>query len=333
MGDKVTSPAPNGPWGQHPRACSGPRLLGLLLLLVGAALLLALGSGAGGLAGAAATPALVWDLRLPRALCAFAVGGLLALAGTLMQVLLRNPLADPYVLGVSGGAGCAALLALSFGLPAAWLPGCAFAGALASMLLVLTLGRAGVAQDPTRLLLGGVVMAAGWGALVALLLALSPTQRLPGMLFWLMGDLSDADRPLVPLAALAAGTLIALALARPLDLLLQGEPRAAALGIAIGTLRTAAFLLGSLLTGVAVAVAGSIGFLGLVVPHMLRLLGATGHRLLIPAVVLLGGALLLLADTLARTLTAPRELPVGVLTALLGVPLFLYLLRRDAGNG
>jgi iron complex transport system permease protein len=150
------------------------------------------------------------------------------------------------------------------------------------------------------------------------------------MLFWLMGDLSDADTPLVPLLLLAVGTLAALSLSRPLDLLQQGETQAAAFGVSTGTLSKAIFLLGSLLTAAAVAIAGSIGFLGLVVPHLLRLLGATGHRLLIPGVVLLGGTLLLLADTLARTLAAPRELPVGVITALLGVPLFLHLLRRDA---
>jgi len=305
-------------------------LLGVLLLLAAAALVLALGSGAAGLGWDRVPAVLIWELRLPRALCAFAVGGLLALAGTLMQVLLRNPLADPYILGISGGAACATLLALLLGLPAAWLTGSAFAGALGAMLLVFALGRVGSAPDSTRLLLTGVVLAAGWGALVSLLLALSPTARLPGMLFWLMGDLSDADTPLPPLLLLALGSLAALALARPLDLLLQGETQAAVFGVSTGTLRSAIFLLASLLTATAVALAGSIGFLGLVVPHMLRLLGATGHRLLIPGAALLGGALLLLADTLARTLTAPRELPVGVITALLGVPLFLYLLRRDA---
>ena len=307
-----------------------PRLLGVLLLLAIAALALALGSGADGLDWGDVPTAVLWELRLPRALCAFAVGGLLALAGTLMQVLLRNPLADPYILGISGGAACATLLALLLGLPAAWLTGSAFIGALGAMLLVFALGRVGSAADGTQLLLTGVVLAAGWGALVTLLLALSPTARLPGMLFWLMGDLSNADTPGSPLLLLAGGTLTALALARPLDLLLQGEIPAATLGVSTGALRQAIFLLASLLTATAVAIAGSIGFLGLVAPHLLRLLGATDHRRLIPGAALLGGILLLLADTLARTLTAPRELPVGVLTALLGVPLFLYLLRRDA---
>lgn len=316
----------------------GALLLSALLLLTAMALALALGSGEDGIgfalppSGSSIPARLVWELRLPRALCAFAVGGLLALAGALMQALLGNPLADPYILGISGGAACTTLLALLLEISPAWLTGSAFVGALAAMLLVFGLGRVGSAPAVTRLLLTGVVLAAGWGALVSLLLAVSPTMRLPGMLFWLMGDLSDANTPLLPLLLLFSGTLAALALARPLDLLVQGETQAATFGVATGGLRKMIFLLGSLLTATAVAIAGSIGFLGLVVPHMLRLLGATNHRLLVPSTALLGGALLLMADTLARTLAAPRELPVGVVTALLGVPLFLYLLHRDRAN-
>jgi iron complex transport system permease protein len=323
------------------KPCCRPWLLFFLLLLLAlAGFVLALGSGSQGLGLAAlfddshpqrATLAwsLVQELRLPRALCAFAVGGLLALAGVLMQVLLRNPLGDPYILGVSGGAAFAVLLSMLLGLPVAWLTGSAFGGALCSMLTVFLLARGEGARSDTRLLLTGVVMAAGWSALVSLVLALSPAQRLPGMLFWLMGDLSDADTPLAPLLLLGLGTLAALGLARPLDLLQQGESQAAALGVSTGALRSGIFLLGSLLTAAAVTVAGSIGFVGLVVPHMFRFLGGAGHRLLVPGSVLLGGTLLLLADTLARTLTAPQQLPVGVITALLGVPLFLYLLNRN----
>jgi len=322
--------------------CCRPRLLfSLLLILALGALLLALVSGSQGLGWAALfdesdprRAALAWslvqELRLPRALSAFAVGGLLALAGVLMQVLLRNPLGDPYILGVSGGAAFAVLLSMLLGLPVAWLTGSAFGGALGSMLMVFLLAGGEGPRSDTRLLLTGVVTAAGWAALVSLVLALSPAQRLPGMLFWLMGDLSDADAPLAPMLLLGLGTLAALALARPLDLLQQGENQAAALGVSTAALRTGVFLLGSLLTAGAVTVAGSIGFVGLVVPHMFRLLGGAGHRLLIPGSVLLGGTLLLLADTLARTLTAPQQLPVGVITALLGVPLFLYLLNRGA---
>ncbi len=320
--------------------CRPWRLFVLLLLLAAGNFALALGSGSEGIglfglntpvdaADADLTSSLIWQLRLPRALSAFAVGGLLALSGVLMQVLLRNPLGDPYILGVSGGAGFAVISALLLGLPAAWQGGAAFGGALTSMLAVFLLARLRSPGDDTRLLLTGVVMAAGWSALVSLLLSLSPTARLPGMLFWLMGDLSDADAPLVPMAILALGGSAGFALARPLDLLQQGDNQAAAYGLAVPATRGAVLVLGSLLTAAAVSVAGSVGFVGLVAPHMFRLLGGAGHRLLIPGAILLGGSLLLLADTLARTLAAPRQLPVGVLTALLGVPLFLYLLNSE----
>ncbi|HEC16730.1 MAG TPA: iron ABC transporter permease [Sedimenticola sp.] len=271
---------------------------------------------------------LIWELRLPRALSAFAVGGLLALAGALMQVLLRNPLGDPYILGISGGAATASLLAMLAGASAAWLTGFAFGGALASMLLVFALAHGQGAWTPTRLLLTGVVIAAGWGALISLILAVSPAERLPGMLFWLMGDLSDADRPALPLLVLTAGSAWALLLAPGLNLLARGELQAAALGVEVRPLRLMIFLLASLLTAAAVTVGGSIGFVGLVAPHLFRLGAAGDHRLLIPGATLLGGSLLLLADTLARTLLSPQQLPVGVVTALLGVPVFLWLLHR-----
>jgi iron complex transport system permease protein len=275
---------------------------------------------------------LIWEIRLPRSLSAFAVGGLLALAGALMQVLLRNPLGDPYILGISGGAATAALLAMLAGLSAAWLTGFAFAGALSAMLLVFTLARGQGAWIPTRLLLTGVVIAAGWGALISFILAITPSQQLPGMLFWLMGDLSDADAPRLPLLLLLAGTAIALWLAPALNLLARGELQAAALGVEVPPLRYIIFLLASLLTAAAVTVGGSIGFVGLVVPHLFRLVGGSDHRLLIPGATLLGGSLLLFADTLARSLLAPQQLPVGVISALLGVPLFLYLLNRHPAS-
>ena len=274
--------------------------------------------------------ALVLDLRLPRALAAFAVGGLLALAGALMQVLLRNPLADPYILGVSGGAACAALTAMLLGLGGAWVSGSAFAGALLAMLLVFALGRGGGDWSPTRLLLTGVVVAAGWGALISFLLATSPDRRLPGMLFWLMGDLGAGTvaGPGLGLVVLVLGLLGALALAAQLNVLAHGDLAARSLGVELGRLRGAIYLLASLLTASAVTLAGTIGFVGLVTPHLLRLAGLTDHRRLLPACVLLGGALLLCADTAARSLLAPRQLPTGVVTALIGVPLFLFLLRR-----
>jgi len=272
---------------------------------------------------------IVLELRLPRALAAFAVGGMLALAGAQMQVLLGNPLADPYVLGISGGAAIGALLAMLTGAAIFGINGAALIGALASMLLVFGLSHGRGVWSPTRLLLTGVVVAAGWGALISFLLVMAPQQNLPGMLFWLMGDLSHANRAIPGLVVLAFGLLITLPHARSLNLLARGEQQAAALGVEVKPLRLQLYLTASLLTAAAVTIGGSIGFVGLVVPHMLRLFAGSDHRLLLPATVLGGGTLLLVADTLARTLLAPQQLPVGVLTAMLGVPLFLYLLQRS----
>lgn len=272
---------------------------------------------------------IVLELRLPRALAAFAVGGMLALAGAQMQVLLGNPLADPYILGISGGAAIGALLAMLLGAAAFGINGAALLGAITSMLIVFGLAQGRGVWSPTRLLLTGVVVAAGWGALISFLLVMAPQQNLPGMLFWLMGDLGHAERPLPGLLILLFGLLITLPRARSLNLLARGELQAAALGVEVKPLRLQLYLTASLLTAAAVTIGGSIGFVGLVVPHMLRLLAGSDHRLLLPATVLGGGTLLLVADTLARTLFAPEQLPVGVLTAMLGVPLFLYLLQRS----
>jgi len=271
---------------------------------------------------------ILWDLRLPRTLTAFAVGGSLALAGALIQVLLRNPLGDPYVLGVSGGASAAVLAALLAGLPVAWQPGLAFVGAAVSMALVFALGGRDGVLGVERLLLTGVVVATGWAALISFTLSVAPPAQLPGMLFFLMGDLADAPTPWPAAIALVAGLALALAFARDLNLLTLGELRAATLGVEAGRLRLGLYLLSSLLTAVAVSTAGGIGFVGLVAPHMVRLAGGSDHRWVLPGAVLLGGALLTLADTAARVAVAPRQLPVGVLTALVGVPLFLYLLHR-----
>ena len=271
---------------------------------------------------------IVRELRLPRAVNAFATGGLLAVAGVLMQVLVRNPLADPYVLGISGGAAVGALGAILVGAAGFLVPGAAFVGAAASTALVLALGRAGGAWMPTRLLLVGVIVAAGWGAVVTFMLAVAPDQRLRGMLFWLMGDLSHASGGGIALGALAVGAAAALVLARKLNLLAHGDDRAAILGVEVAPTRLAVFLLASALTAAAVTTAGTVGFIGLVVPHLVRLASGEDHRVLVPGAALLGGGLLVLADTLARTLLAPQQLPVGVVTALVGVPLFLFLLAR-----
>jgi len=317
------------------------RLLITLILLAAAPLSLwfAVSQGSLDIGGAALWHALfgepggtaylvVHDLRLPRALSAFAVGGLLALSGALLQVLLRNPLADPYVLGISGGAAVAALLAMLAGLGAGWLRASAFFGAMVSMLVVFGLSRAATAWTQNRLLLTGVVVAAGWGAVISLVLTLAPAAQVQGMLFWLLGDLGYAANPGVALLALALGLGVAFWLARPLNLLLRGESVAAALGENPVRLRFVIYILASLLTALAVTLAGCVGFVGLVIPHILRLAGGSDHRFLLPASALLGGGFLTVADTLARSWAAPAQLPVGVLTALLGVPVFLYLLVR-----
>ena len=316
----------------------------LLITLALASLILALFSGSvsigwsdllatlGGAQPELASHNQILELRLTRALGAFATGGLLSLAGALMQVLVRNPLADPYVLGISGGAAVAALLTMLLGLGGAWLTGSAFAGALFAMLLVFGLARGRGSWTPTRLLLTGVVLAAGWGALISFILAISPDSNMRGMLFWLMGDLSYVRSPMPALIMLLLGLLLSWPLGRDLNVLIRGELQAGALGIDSNRIQGILFLLASLLTAIAVVQAGSIGFVGLVIPHIMRLIGLTDHRLLLPAAALAGGSLLVLADTLARTILAPQQLPVGIITALLGVPLFLYLLRREVSS-
>ncbi|NJD26226.1 MAG: iron ABC transporter permease [Betaproteobacteria bacterium] len=272
---------------------------------------------------------IVLQLRLPRALAGFACGALLALAGALMQVLLRNPLADPYVLGISGGAGVGAMFAMLLGLPLIAVDGLAFAGALAAMLLVFGLAHGDGSWTQTRLLLTGVIVAAGCGALIALMLSIAEEHRLRGMLFWLMGDLGQGTPWWPAMLALVVALVVALPFARELNLVARGLLQAQALGVAVDRLRYAIYLLASLATAVSVTTAGSIGFVGLVVPHLIRLAIGNDQRLLLPASALAGGTLLVFADTLARTLIAPQQLPVGVLTALIGVPLFLFLLSRQ----
>jgi iron complex transport system permease protein len=324
---------------------SRSRAVAVLVILAGvavASMLLALAAGSmriplpevfaalsgGGETGEMSAEVVV-RLRLPRALGGFSCGGLLALSGALLQVLLRNPLADPYILGISGGAGVGAIVSILLGLGVAFVGGAAFAGALAAMLLVFGLAHGDGSWTQTRLLLTGVIVAAGCGALIALILSIAPDHQLHGMLFWLMGDLSQAVHPELALWALAAVLLLALPFARELNLLSRGPDTALSLGVRVGALRRGVYFTASLATAAAVAQAGSIGFIGLIVPHLMRLATGNDQRLLLPASALAGGSLLVVADTLARTLIAPRQLPVGVLTALIGVPVFLFLLARD----
>jgi iron complex transport system permease protein len=274
---------------------------------------------------------IVWELRMPRALAAFGTGIVLAVAGVLMQALLRNPLADPYVLGVSGGAAVGALGLMLAGATGIAVDAAAAAGALGAMLLVFAVAHGPGGWTTTRLLLTGVVVAAGCGAIVSLLLSLSDDLRLRGMLFWLLGDFGYVRTPwwLLGLAMIAIPAC--LFASRPLDALARGELQARLLGVPVRGLRIAIYVAASVLTAAAVTTAGSIGFVGLVTPHLVRLLVGSSHRAVIPAAALAGGALLVIADLAARTIVAPRMLPVGALTALIGVPLFLWLMHRQRG--
>ena len=299
------------------------------LLVLLAPLVMALGVWVGALPDDAELgQQILWELRAPRVAAAFACGGLLALAGALMQTLFRNPLAEPYLLGVSGGAGLLALLGMAAGLAWPWVSALAFVGSLLALGLAAALGGRMLARDHTPLLLAGVMLAAGFGALIALVLSISPAEQLPGMLFFLMGDLAWTSRPAWLWAALLLAVALAASLARRLDVLQLSPLKAASLGVAVAPTRWMLFALAGACTALVVAQAGSIGFVGLMVPHALRRVGLTRHRYLLPAAALAGGSMLVLADALARTIIAPRELPVGVLTALIGVPLMLWLLRR-----
>jgi iron complex transport system permease protein len=318
----------------------GPVLIALLAVAAMTAVAASIAFGSSGIdapwerfaAGDPLVRTIVLELRLPRALAAFGAGVVLALAGVLMQALLRNPLADPYVLGVSGGAAVGALGVMLAGLAGIAVDAGAAIGAFAAMLLVFAVAHGPGGWTTTRLLLTGVVVAAGCGAIVSLLLSLSDDLRLRGMLFWLLGDFGYVRTPwsllMLALIAIPAGLLVA----RPLDALARGELQARLLGVPVRGLRIGIYVAASVLTAAAVTTAGSIGFVGLVTPHLVRLAAGSSHRVVIPASALAGGALVVVADLLARTIVAPRQLPVGALTALIGVPLFLLLMRRQTAT-
>ncbi|MBS1170449.1 MAG: iron transporter permease [Burkholderiaceae bacterium] len=278
-------------------------------------------------------PAVLLELRLARALAAFATGASLALAGVMMQTLLRNPLADPYVLGVSSGASVGALAAMLLA-GATWMVDAgAFCGAAAISLLLYLLARRDLRNGQAEgraplILLTGVILAAGCGALVTLMLSLAPDTSLRGMVFWLMGDLSGAQTAWLPWLVLLVVLAISLRQGRPINLLALHDDAAATLGVRVGALRKSLFVCATLLTASAVTSAGSIGFVGLIVPHGCRFAFGADHRVLLPVAMLAGGIFLVLADTLARTLLAPQQLPVGAVTALIGVPVFLLQLHQ-----
>jgi len=274
------------------------------------------------------------ELRAGRALTAFVTGGALALAGVMMQSLLRNPLADPYILGISSGASVGALLALLLMCASTTVDAAALAGAVAVSMLLYWFARrdmrGGVAAEggASTLLLTGVILSSACIALVTLMLSIAPEGRLRSMVFWMIGDLSGAPLRALPWIVLAAALIYALRSARAMNVLALHADAAGTLGIRVGALRKGLFFVSGLLTASAVTSAGSIGFVGLIIPHACRFAFGPDHRVLIPAAVLGGGSFLVLCDTLARTVVAPTQLPVGAITALIGAPVFLYQLHQ-----
>lgn len=275
--------------------------------------------------------AILLDIRLPRILLAATVGASLAAAGAAYQALLRNPLAEPYLLGVSNGAAVGTMIALVFFGANAWSrPVMAFAGALAATFAVYQLARGRAGATPERLILAGVIVTTFLSSAIVFITTLMDATRIRSFTFWLLGDLSGTSSSLLGIAMLAAivGTIVLTINARSLNLLMLGERDAFDLGVEVTRVRLMVFLAASLLVGASVASSGSVGYVGLVVPHLVRLSIGSDNRTAIPAAALAGGLFVIVADTVARTIIAPRELPVGAITALIGAPLFIYLLRR-----
>lgn len=288
------------------------------------------------LAGEGTTRAeLIVRLRAPRVVLAGLVGGGLALSGAVFQALLRNPLAEPYILGVSAGAAAGAVGALALGVAAlaSWaLPVAAFGGALVAIALVFGVASAANRRLDVRvLLLAGVVVAAFFSAVIALVLSVSDAATVRGAVLWMMGSVAGAGwhEVWITSAYSVPASIVLVALARPLNLISVGEESAQYLGSDVERIKRSAYLIASLVTAAGVAVAGVIGFVGLVIPHALRLVVGSDHRVLLPLSVGAGAAFLIVADTGARVLMAPTEIPVGVVTAFVGVPVFLALLRRN----
>jgi iron complex transport system permease protein len=275
---------------------------------------------------------IIWEIRFPRVVLAAVVGATLALGGLVFQALLRNALAEPYILGVSGGSAIGAILAMLVGF--APFPGVALASFGGSMLvlalvLLLAAGKSVLRRD--SLLLGGVMMNALCGAVIMFLISLTRNTQVHHILFWLMGDLSMFSRAQLPLLwAVAPCFVVIFILARPMNLLLLGRDNAAVMGVNVKVVTNVLLLATTFMVSVAVCNSGLIGFVGLVIPHILRLLVGSDHRLLVPASILGGGAYLISCDLLARSLPAAGEMPVGIVTALIGAPLFIFLLWRSS---
>jgi iron complex transport system permease protein len=276
---------------------------------------------------------ILFSIRIPRIIFAGIVGASLSCSGVVFQGLLRNPLADPYILGVSGGAAAGAIIAISFGLDS--LPfgvtAVAFLGGIVSILLVLGLSGSSAERRTDRILLSGVIVNAFFSALIMFLVAVAGNERVQSVIFWLMGDLGMAEKKDIVLASLfmSVGFVVMFLHARELNVLLTGVDTALQLGIQVKKTRMTLLLAASLVTAGAVSMSGIIGFVGLMIPHIARMLFGSDNRLLLPASLLFGGAFLILADAIARTVIAPSELPVGVITALCGAPYFAWLMKRS----
>ena len=334
-------PAANRIGREHPVAVLLVLAAGLLVALVAGVLLGAVRIPLADLLSAVRHPGsqplvstLVLGLRLPRVVLAALVGAALAGAGVLYQALFRNPLADPYILGVSSGAGLATVLVLAATVHATTLryglvPIASFAGALLTMLLVVRLASVGGRLDTTSLLLAGVAVSYTFAALMSFVM-LTVRESLTTVVYWTMGGLTGASWGYVAmiLPMFVVGAAVPFAFSRELNLMLLGDERAGQLGVPVERFKLLALGIGSLLTAAAVAVAGLIGFVGLMVPHMVRLVLGPDHRLLLPASLLTGGIVLVLADLIARTVLAPAEIPVGIVTAILGGPFFVWLLVK-----
>ncbi|MBL8148866.1 MAG: iron ABC transporter permease [Blastocatellia bacterium] len=277
------------------------------------------------------TETILFVVRLPRAFFAICAGASLSVAGASLQALLRNPLAEPYVLGVSSGAAVGAIISIIFAEKLSFSqPIGAFTGAVITVFVVYFLGQGKSGTSTERLILAGVITTSFLWAMIIFLLTISSNPKLRGIAFWLMGDLGSGISSILGYTMIACfvAIFVIYLLARMLNLLMVGEESAMSLGVSVEAIKIVLYLLASLLTGLTVAMVGSIGYIGLIVPHIIRMAWSSDHRLLIPAAACLGASLLLLADTVARTIVAPRELPVGAITALIGAPLFVYLLRK-----
>jgi iron complex transport system permease protein len=324
------------------------RASGLVLLVVVAAIAIVFGLAAGSIAipidrlfaaivhpGNDAVSDIVWKLRIPRVVAAFSCGALLALSGALMQALLRNPLADPYVFGISGGAALGVMLGMLLGVGAALQTGLGLGGAAFAAVLVFGLSLRAGNWNPYRLLLIGVIVAAGLNAMLSLILVLAPQTAVKGMLYWLMGDLGYAGNPWPALLIAFLLVVVSMPFAPAMNALALGRMKARSLGVAVSGVEAVLFIVAAIAAVTAVLIGGTIGFVGLVVPHLVRLIGFPDYRWLVPSSMLAGGSLLVGADTVARSAWAPLQFPVGVLTALLGVPVLLLLLAgrsRDVAH-